>query len=426
MVDKDLSGQEDNIKQSGSFGVGVNEKSINAHNVVGKVNNKIGKNSIQAKEVNIHEHHHYYSSPETCSEPNKPQTPINPEQKIDPVKAMVVLSAKLTADNRAEYEDKKFEIEGIVELLREVTGDDSLKLKFTERGSIKLFLEGSPEGLKKLKELFESGELTEVLGIPVEEVKLLLEESEKKETEKKYRLIEEIRTQGAENRDLRGANLRGANLRGAILSGAILSGAILSGAYLSNAILRDAYFSDAILRDAYFSGADLSGADLRGADLRGADLRGADLRGAYLKYSRVNDYTKFDDKWRLVWQIVNQGAQSEDLSSAYLSGANLRGAILIAANLVGANLIGANLRYAYLSGANLSGADLSGADLSGAYLINTNLINTDLTSTNVERTTFGYNQGISESMKLDLISRGAIFEDSPEDYARARSLVPTR
>ncbi|MDJ0732549.1 MAG: pentapeptide repeat-containing protein [Nostocaceae cyanobacterium] len=48
------------------------------------------------------------------------------------------------------------------------------------------------------------------------------------------------------------------------------------------------------------------------------------------------------------------------------------------------------LRYAYLGGTELSSADLKNAR-------------------------FGDNGGISEEIKLNLIQRGAIFEDSPEN-----------
>jgi uncharacterized protein YjbI with pentapeptide repeats len=80
---------------------------------------------------------------------------------------------------------------------------------------------------------------------------------------------------------------------------------------------------------------------------------------------------------------------------------------LYKANLVKAYLNNVNLVEANLSGANLSGANLSGANLSRAKVIHTR---------------FGDNLGIPESLKSDLIQRGAIFEDSPGD----RDKVPTR
>ena len=61
------------------------------------------------------------------------------------------------------------ELEAIVELLRQKTGDDSISLAFSREGSIKLILNGSPEGLAKLQEMFEAGEL-EQLNLPLVEV----------------------------------------------------------------------------------------------------------------------------------------------------------------------------------------------------------------------------------------------------------------
>ena len=397
MAEKELPWQGDNIEQSGSLGVGVNKESINARDVAGTINNHTTNN-------------YYASPPEESIEPNKPQTPVNPDQKTDPVKAMVVLSAKLTADNRAEYEDKKFELEALVEHLRQITGDNSIKLTFREKGSIKLFLEGSPESLKKIKELFKLGELTELLGVPVEEVKLLLEETttvrakteEEIDLENKYRLIQEIQDQGVKSRDLSGANLSGAylsstylidtDLRNANLNDVDLSGANLSGANLRNANLRNANLRNANLSGVNFSGVNLRNANLSGVNFSGVNLRSANFSGANLRRAKV--------------KVVN------NFSGANLSDANLRSAYLVDTNLTGANLTGAYLVDTNLTGANLTGAYLNDANLTGA----------NLTGANVEQTTFGNNQGISESMKQDLISQGAIFEDSPGD----RSLVLTR
>ena len=44
---------------------------------------------------------------------------------------------------------------------------------------------------------------------------------------------------------------------------------------------------------------------------------------ADLREIRVDDSTQMDGKWRLVWEIVNQGADGRDLRGADLRGANL-------------------------------------------------------------------------------------------------------
>jgi uncharacterized protein YjbI with pentapeptide repeats len=160
-----------------------------------------------------------------------------------------------------------------------------------------------------------------------------------------------------------------------------------------------------------------------------------------------------DDKSSLVREILSQGITYQDLRDVNLSHVNLSGANLSHANLVFANLSGANLSHANLSGANLShanlvfanlnGANLSHANLKNVYLIyadlsSTNLSNTnlsdahlhlaDLSSTifnnaNVKNAKFRANLGISESIKIDLIRRGAIFEDfSPNNHSGIKLL----
>ncbi|OKH33849.1 hypothetical protein NIES2119_22150 [[Phormidium ambiguum] IAM M-71] len=242
----------------------------------------------------------------------------------------------------------------------------------------------------------------------------------------KWRLVWEIINQGTENRNLRGADLSSADLSSADLSSADLSNTNLSFANLRNANLRNANLSGADL-----SGANLSGADLSGADLSDANLIGANLIGANLRAVVIDERTKFNDKWRLVWEIINQGTEnrnlrgadlsSADLSSADLSNTNLSFANLRNANLRNANLSSADLSFADLSSADLSNANLSSADLSSANLRNANLSSADLSfadlsfadliAAKVEKAQFGNNEGIYEEMKQDLKKRGAKFED---------------
>jgi len=138
-----------------------------------------------------------------------------------------------------------------------------------------------------------------------------------------------------------------------------------------------------------------------------ADLSGADL-------SDETNETKLDEKWHKVWEIVNQPEANRNLSGANLSGANLSSANLRSADLRSANLSNANLITANLSNANLSNANLSGADLSSAELLATNLTNADLSNAKVRNACFRDNLGIPESLKSNLIARGAIFEDFPQ------------
>ncbi|MDZ8106702.1 MAG: pentapeptide repeat-containing protein [Nostoc sp. DedQUE12a] len=158
--------------------------------------------------------------------------------------------------------------------------------------------------------------------------------------------------------DFREANLSGANLNGASLSWANLSGANLSGANLNGVNLSEANLS----------AANLSEANLSAANLNGVNLSEANLSGANLKQAQIRELTVIEEKWKLVWEIVNQGAINRDLSRADLSRANLSGA-----NLSGANLNEANLSEANLSGANLSriqalGTDFTTATFTGACI----------------------------------------------------------
>jgi hypothetical protein len=66
----------------------------------------------------------------------------------------------------------KSTLEAIVVHIQKITGDASLTLLEVESGSIKLIIEGSGESFRLLKSLVESGELNQVLEIPVQEVNL--------------------------------------------------------------------------------------------------------------------------------------------------------------------------------------------------------------------------------------------------------------
>ena len=248
-------------------------------------------------------------------------------------------------------------IDKINNLIQKIARDNTIKPIMKLKGSIRLFLEGSEDGLQRLADLHQSGELQALLNelksddIPEIIVKKAEFTTDAKVIEK-AELIKAIREGTIDKTTLQQVDLSGAILIGAILIGAILRGANLRGANLSGANLSEAYLSGAILSEAdlswanlseaYLSEADLSRADLSRANLSRADLSEANLRGAYLK-----------------------GAY---LRGAYLSGAILRGAYLRWANLRGAYLSDANLRGADLSGADLSWAILSWANLRGAYL----------------------------------------------------------
>jgi uncharacterized protein YjbI with pentapeptide repeats len=273
----------------------------------------------------------------------------------------------------------------------------TIQITDMKSGSIRIKIQGSQEDVTRLVKLVESGELSELNELPVEAIEIssrrLLEDTKTVDSASKWNLIQEIANypiaeRQLVNTDLSNADLSNADLRGTSLSNADLRGTSLRGADLRGANLRGTDLHEANLYGANLRGADLREANLHGANLYGANLRGADLRGT-------------------------------DLHGANLHGANLRGA-----NLHGANLHGANLREA-----NLHGADLRGADLRGDFLRETDLREADLFNANlydaiVEQADFSGSRGLSKADKLDLIRRGAIFNDALGD--RESSPSPTR
>ncbi|QKQ75620.1 pentapeptide repeat-containing protein [Nostoc sp. TCL240-02] len=308
--------------------------------------------------------------------------------------------------------------------LREYSGD-TIEITDIKEGSIKLFVEGSPEDIEQLVSRIKSGELKEVTGFPVEDVQILSESSdndESSESNEKWRLVQEIISQPINMRRLSGVDLSDADLSGADLSDANLIGADLIDADLIDANLifanliganlNRANLSLANLRFANLSSADLSRANLRGARLGTANLSGATLGTANLSSAELSRANLSDTN------LSRANLSDTNLSRANLSGAKLNNANLSDTNLSRANLSRANLSDADLSRANLSDADLRNANLSGAVLNdadlrNANLSDADLNNTNVVDALFGGNTGLTDYMKRDLERRGAIFGDRP-------------
>jgi len=291
----------------------------------------------------------YRDNSQTFDHNNKPQT-----QQSNKVLELVI---EVGIDDLTPEK-----IDKINNLIQKIARDNTIKPIMKLKGSIRLFLEGSEDGLQRLADLHQSGELQALLNeLKSDDIPEIIVTKAEFTTDakviEKAELIKAIREGTIDKKtlqqvDLSGADLSEADLSGAILSEADLRKADLSGADLRKANLRGAYLSEADLRKAILSEADLSGAKLSEAILRGAILSGANLSEA-------------------------------NLSEADLSGAILRGA---------------NLSWANLSWANLSWANLSGADVKKAIFI-------DAT-------------GITPEQKQDLIRRGAIFGDTSNDRSK--------
>ena len=151
------------------------------------------------------------------------------------------------------------ELEAVVELLRQKTGDDSISLAFSRAGSIKLILNGSPRGLAKLQKMFKAGKL-EQLNIPPVEAVIPVDSNT--QDARKARFIQALRFLDRDSGravrareveftfsllrflghyyiDLRGADLSGANLRNMDLTGVDLTGADLTCADVTGTIFRN-------------------------------------------------------------------------------------------------------------------------------------------------------------------------------------------
>ncbi|MDJ0517146.1 MAG: pentapeptide repeat-containing protein [Trichodesmium sp. MO_231.B1] len=304
----------------------------------------------------------------------------NPKEEID-IEFIITGSLKKTIDKR--------KLKAIEKHLQKIADDVELTIVDIDEGSLKFVLKGSPEGLKRIEKLFNSGELTEIFEVPIESVEFIEPEKEKLAftitgdisytdvaklkaavtgVDEKELLIRKIRTnQGGKKLNLSGANLSRADLNRVNLNEADLSGVDLFLANLSRAKLSRAKLREADLRRANFSRAKLSKANFSKAKLSKANFREANLREA-----------------------------------------NLREADLFLTDLFLADLSKAKLREADLSQANLSRARLREADLSGVKLSRAKLNESEVTDTK-----FSSNSpGMTEKLKQNLIQRGAIFEDS--------------
>ncbi|MFN5594462.1 MAG: pentapeptide repeat-containing protein, partial [Aphanizomenon sp.] len=261
-----------------------------------------------------------------------------------------------------------------------------------------------------------------------------------KETQTGKREIEERNAELC-NQDMReiilsGSNLSYANLKNVNLEKAIIKTANLFKINLQDGDLIAADLSGSNLSSAYLENANLSGAILRGTSLKGAKLQntnlsGADLTDACLDHTLLKDMiidnnTKMNQKYYLIWEITNKGLgnrnlSGQDLSRANLSGLNLKKAILENTNLAQANLKNTKLQRAILTGAILTEANLTTAKLTGANLKGAEFTKSTIVNANFAKANFGNTDLSQTRTKLTNVSTltGAYYNDEtkfPEGF----------
>jgi len=274
--------------------------------------------------------------------------------KTAPQPLAFVISGKISSSTAAE-------VQAFVELLRKKTGDNSIDIAFFQEGSIKVILNGSPEGLAKLQEMFESGELAR-LDIP--SVEAVVPVDTNTQDAHKARLIQALSLQdrSSVNLDL----------------------ALDLARDLALALDRARnYDRDLTLDHALDIVRDIIRALIRTRDVN---------RDLYIIRTLDIPITR---------DIVRARALTNDLARD----------INITRDIIH-DIIRA-LALALASNLNLSGADLSGANLRYINLRGVDLTGTDLTYADVTGTIFGDNPGLTEADKRDLQSRGAIIQDPP-------------
>ncbi len=329
-------------------------------------------------------------------------------------------------------ETEKSKLEAIVAHLKTLTRDTSLTLLKVESGSIKLVLEGSEEGFKRLESLVISGALDQIQKISVLEInrrnpKNILSSSasneftkrginskEKPPTQPSYKIpYQKYEPILLSYGNYPGIDLQGHNLQDSHLQGCNLRGANLKGANLSGADLRRVNLNSANLCHADLVGADLTGANLINANLSGANLYRVDLQRANLERADLSHACLIEAQ--LLGTCLRRAKlKNAQLTRAKLDGANLRGTNLSYADLQEVSLNQANLTFAtlhkaklkgarlmgsYMRGVDLSNAQLTDADLSGALLVGANLRGADLQNARLFRANLS--DAVLEGSNLD-------------------------
>jgi uncharacterized protein YjbI with pentapeptide repeats len=139
----------------------------------------------------------------------------------------------------------------------------------------------------------------------------------------------------------------------------------------------------------------LKGANLQGLNLKGIDLEKANLSNVNFQGTLINEDTKIEPKWLLVWKIVNQGLDNENLSQiqfnetvlkeSHLKNVVFRKALFSLVNLDRAKLTAIDFSHATLNHVNLDKANLNDLNIQEALFDRVSLCETNLNQINFSK-----------------------------------------
>lgn len=140
-----------------------------------------------------------------------------------------------------------------------------------------------------------------------------------------------------------------------------------SNANFESADLSRTKFNHSDLTKANFRNCKLNNVDFTNTNLSDANLSNADLKGAKLREVTINENTKLNKKWRLVWEILNT-SRNKDYRNADFNEADLSQAEFHNINFNNANFSDANLTMAEFTNCDLGNANFNNAALYGTEL----------------------------------------------------------
>ena len=114
-------------------------------------------------------HNHYYNNntlgQPPCQDSTLGKKKTAKESEVTDDRLLVISLVGSLKDTKIN----RLKLEAIERELQRLADDDSLTFIKVEEGSIKITISGSASGLQKLKDLIDSGELTDVEGIPIQQ-----------------------------------------------------------------------------------------------------------------------------------------------------------------------------------------------------------------------------------------------------------------